>query len=484
MFDSASPLRSIALHAPSDTPRTLWIELTSRCPFDCVFCSRRMRRGTGEHLDFDLYRSLLRELRQPECIRLNYSGESMHYPRLPEAIRLAKQTGARVELVTALAGASESLLREIVAAGLDTLCLSVHALRQAGWQSIYRHQTADSFRRALACLVEAKTAARSALPRLEIAFVAMRRNLSELAGVVAFARRHGIPLVTVSPVIRRDPIGEAFEEELEDGRLRDSFKDELRDAVEQARRSYSEVDLRVDSHELEDPPAPGPAPAHYWPPLPAGALIRTCDQDPWETVHVLSNGDIVPCEVQERVVLGNLRARRVSEIWHGDGYRQFRERYLAGDDRACARCPWKSACAPSPPPLALGPSDDPGPAFFRGWHGRDASGTLWSRADAVVVLRRANGTRGFLLQGVLPPAADHGAPNRLGALVNGALLGEIRNPGRGLVEFSTVLPAPRDAGDTVVFRFTTRTTWRPAAASVNGDARGLGFALYRLGPRP
>ena len=29
------------------TPRTLWVELTSKCPFDCIFCSRKMRRGAG-----------------------------------------------------------------------------------------------------------------------------------------------------------------------------------------------------------------------------------------------------------------------------------------------------------------------------------------------------------------------------------------------------------------------------------------------------
>jgi len=63
-------------------PRVLWIELTSRCPFDCVFCSRRLLRGAGRHLDFDLYRRLIAELDAPEIVRLNYSGESAHYPHL------------------------------------------------------------------------------------------------------------------------------------------------------------------------------------------------------------------------------------------------------------------------------------------------------------------------------------------------------------------------------------------------------------------
>src|SRR5579872_7212650 len=92
------------LTAPS--PRTLWIELTSRCPFDCIFCSRRLVRGVGEHMDFQLYQSLIRQLDRPELIRLNYSGESIHYPHIIEAIHLAKSTGAAVELVSAFASAS------------------------------------------------------------------------------------------------------------------------------------------------------------------------------------------------------------------------------------------------------------------------------------------------------------------------------------------------------------------------------------------
>ena len=37
-------------------PKVLWIELTSKCPFDCIFCTRRMRFGAGRNLDFDIYR--------------------------------------------------------------------------------------------------------------------------------------------------------------------------------------------------------------------------------------------------------------------------------------------------------------------------------------------------------------------------------------------------------------------------------------------
>jgi hypothetical protein len=60
-------------------------------------------------MSFALYESLIGQLRRPEVIRLNYSGESLHYPRLPDAIRLARRTGATTELVSALGSARRTL---------------------------------------------------------------------------------------------------------------------------------------------------------------------------------------------------------------------------------------------------------------------------------------------------------------------------------------------------------------------------------------
>jgi len=88
------------------TPRILWVELTSKCPFDCIFCSRRTRRGAGEHLPFGVYEALLGALVDPRKFILNYSGESTVYPDLLPAIQRARRTGAFVELVSALAHVS------------------------------------------------------------------------------------------------------------------------------------------------------------------------------------------------------------------------------------------------------------------------------------------------------------------------------------------------------------------------------------------
>src|SRR5712691_8986043 len=89
--------------ATARTPRILWVELTSKCPFDCIFCSRQMRRGAGEHLPLAVYNSLIEALVDPRKLMLNYSGESTVYPDLITAIQRARTTGACVELVSVMA---------------------------------------------------------------------------------------------------------------------------------------------------------------------------------------------------------------------------------------------------------------------------------------------------------------------------------------------------------------------------------------------
>src|SRR5258708_22481393 len=131
------------------TPRILWVELTSKCPVECVFCSRQLRRGAGQHLPFDVYSSLLDSLVDPRKFILNYSGESTVYPDLIAAIERARFTGAFVELVSVMATAPETLLGPLSRIGLNRLTVSVHATDNETFAADYRHSTFDTLRASL-----------------------------------------------------------------------------------------------------------------------------------------------------------------------------------------------------------------------------------------------------------------------------------------------------------------------------------------------
>src|SRR5437899_4318277 len=311
-------------------PKILWIELTSKCPFKCVFCTREVRWGAGRNLDFDVYRSLIRQLDEPEFIGLNYSGESIHYPRLMEAIRLACATGAYTELVTALSSAPASLVQQIVESDLDRLAVSIHTLDEKQYQDIYGFGSLRALKKRIDDVIQLKIRLKKNTPKLDFCFVAMSQNLDQLLPVSRYAMEAGASEIFVHPVIGRHPVPYDFSRELNSNKLTTEFKESLRRVLAKTRAACPSLPITVLNADLDVNPVLRPVPHYYAPSLPAGGRIHTCDQSPFESVHVLANGDVVVCEVHDEVALGNLHSTGLREIWHSDRYRRFRREYVNG----------------------------------------------------------------------------------------------------------------------------------------------------------
>jgi len=459
-------------------PTTLWVELTSKCPYDCIFCSRRTLRGDGEHMEPGIFRSLTAALVEPEIIRLNYSGESAHCPYLADAIRASKATGAQTELVTALSSISSRTLQGLVEAGLDRLTISLHTMDPAQYTELYRHASLDLLQARAAELFRWKEALGSATPQVDFAFVAMNANLDQLLPVACYAESLGCRQLAVLPVIRRDPIPCRFETELEDGRLRSSFRQALLESVARARRQCARIAIEVQSPELEPHHELDGVPRYCTAALPESARIRTCEQNPWETAHVLANGDVVACEIRDREALGNLRQQSLAEIWQGAGYRAFRQHYLRGESPACRNCAWKMAYFPAAMGRRIAAAENAG-QLLRGWHARDSSGTLWSKHDAWVMLGNRPPCRLLRLKGLLPRSLD-GGDNYIEASSEGITMGRIWNPAGEDVVFDTCFELPPASPLVLQVKLSTRTTFRPADARLNTDTRRLGFALFLM----
>jgi MoaA/NifB/PqqE/SkfB family radical SAM enzyme len=144
---------------------------------------------------------------------MNYSGESTVYPDLIPAIRLAREQGAYVELVSALTPASDSLLEDLSRSGLNRLSVSVHAAEDRQFREIYRYGDFEAQRWRLKRFVGfCRNVANP--PLVDFSFVAMDRNLDQLGAVVTIARELGVEHVVVFPVVRRDDIPVQFPVEL------------------------------------------------------------------------------------------------------------------------------------------------------------------------------------------------------------------------------------------------------------------------------
>lgn len=454
-------------------PRILWIELTSRCPFDCIFCTRASLRGAGEHLDFELYRRLIGELERPQILRLNYAGESGHYPQLTEAIALAAATGAQVELVSALASLKPQRLEAALDAGLSRLTVSLHTLDPDRFEAIYRFGKLSAMVERLQQVLDWR--ARHSRPFVvDLAFVAMERNLDELPAIAELAGDLGIDVLAVHPLIGRDPLplGIAVEH-CGDGSLTSAFRQRLQATLAQAQRAAPQLAIQLSSLELSPTTALATHP-QPWPwPLPAGARIDGCDQSPFETAHILADGAVVVCEVTEKLPMGNLRQHSLREIWHSAGYQSFRQRHLAGAESVCRICIYKRAYQAHPAQSRIDANRAPAAQLLRGWHSDDGSGVRWSSAQAALWLARSRLQRHLRLRGQLarPAAADAEFSIRIaGQLVHRQRYGEA-----GPVELR--LPLPPRSGAELLIELDCSAASSPSSLGAGSDVRELGFAL-------
>lgn len=108
-------------------PKSVKIELTSRCNFKCSFCAHQ--QGGKEHgdMNFDVFMRLADEMRAAgvEELGMFYIGESMMCKWLPEAIAYAKNIGfPYVFLTTNGSLATREKVEALMEAGLDSLKFS------------------------------------------------------------------------------------------------------------------------------------------------------------------------------------------------------------------------------------------------------------------------------------------------------------------------------------------------------------------------
>ncbi|MCK5602536.1 radical SAM protein [Candidatus Pacearchaeota archaeon] len=105
-------------------PKSVKIELTSRCNFSCAFCAHE--KG-GRDMDYDFYLRVVDEMVEAGVKELGlfYIGESLMCSWLPDAISYAKKAGIEYTFLTTNGSLLTPLkCSELMEAGLDSLKFS------------------------------------------------------------------------------------------------------------------------------------------------------------------------------------------------------------------------------------------------------------------------------------------------------------------------------------------------------------------------
>lgn len=111
-------------------PKSVKIELTSRCDLKCYFCATARNMRPKGDIDFEFLKRILKEMREDgvEEIGMFYLGESFLYKKLPQAISFAKELGyPYIFLTTNGRTATFDRVYECAKAGLNSLKFSFNA---------------------------------------------------------------------------------------------------------------------------------------------------------------------------------------------------------------------------------------------------------------------------------------------------------------------------------------------------------------------
>ncbi len=125
-IDAVTEIQEEYLDVMLPAPKSVKIELTSRCNFACGFCAHRLRTDKM-NMEWDFFKRITKEMLVcgVQELGLFYIGESLLCDWLPEAIRYAKKIGyPYVFLTTNGSLMTEIKAQAIMEAGLDSLKFS------------------------------------------------------------------------------------------------------------------------------------------------------------------------------------------------------------------------------------------------------------------------------------------------------------------------------------------------------------------------
>jgi radical SAM protein with 4Fe4S-binding SPASM domain len=275
---------------PRVMPKYLEVEPTNFCNLSCPGCGAGRgdtRRERGK-MTFELFCKAVDELRDYLLLVILYErGEPFLNEDLPLMIKYAVRNGLKVCVSTnGHFLDSRETVAAVVDSGLDHLIVSLDG---ATPDTYGEYRRGGDFQKVLAgirTLVGTRNSKGLERPRINLRFIPMRHNETEIPHVLKIASLTGVDSFSIKTY---NPSQGAADEFLPRNELYRRF-------------SYDADGLAVRNR-------------------------RNLCTKLWNTMTVRWNGTVVPCNCDNRdgFVLGDLNEQTLPEIWTGEAYARFRK---------------------------------------------------------------------------------------------------------------------------------------------------------------
>jgi len=286
-------------------PSYVQIEPTSKCNLKCKVCIRsRVEQTTSENMNFDLFKTIVDQLRQPiygtKAVNLTGLGEPFLNQNIIPMVRYAKSKGLHVMLDTNFTKVNEDILKETINSELDLLVVSFDGASKKTFEAIRVGAVFDEIVENIKLLLRLKKEMDTKKPKVVLNSTIREENVHEIPAMIKMAEDLGVNGIVF---MKQAVPGEKYWESSIFSLL----------ANEKFRSEKIEVKGCLDYMKS------------------VCCVARAC--------YITFDGKVLPCypiyeliprEEYVHYEMGDLTKQRFSDIWFSRRYRQFRTRIVYG----------------------------------------------------------------------------------------------------------------------------------------------------------
>jgi MoaA/NifB/PqqE/SkfB family radical SAM enzyme len=317
-------------------PVCLYLETTNRCNLLCETCPRTFEDlEPPADMSWELFTHIVDQFPQIARVVLHGVGEPMMVKALPRMVQYLKSRGAYVLFNTNGTLLTERKGRELAAAGLDELRVSLDAAEPGAFLAVRGKDMFARIVRNVRHFTTMQATEGFERPLVSLWLTGLKETIDQLPEFVWLAHRIGVGEIHLQRLVFT-PEGQGLARA--QSALFDKLEGEEPKRLAEAARLAAALGIRFNASGATEPGtslerAAGDQP---W------SLCRR----PWTLMYFTAHGRAIPCCIApfsmrgyDGFTLGDATQESLRQIWNGPRYQAFRRALLSdAPPAACASC--------------------------------------------------------------------------------------------------------------------------------------------------
>ena len=317
-------------------PVCLYLETTNRCNLLCETCPRTFEElePPGD-MSWQLFTHIVDQFPRIARVVLHGVGEPMMVKALPRMVRYLKERGTYVLFNTNGTLLTERKGRELIAAGLDELRVSLDAAEPRAFLAVRGKDMFDRIVGNVRAFTSLQRAEGLARPLVSLWLTGLKETIDQLPEFVRLAHRIGVAEIHLQRLVFT-PEGQGLARA--ESALFEKLEGDEPQRLDEAAALAAKLGINFNASGATEP---------------GTSLKRAIEgrpwslcRRPWTLMYFTAHGRAIPCCIApfsmrgyDGFTLGDATQQSLRQIWNGPRYQEFRRELLSEKPpAACSSC--------------------------------------------------------------------------------------------------------------------------------------------------